>query len=100
MRPAFRDGAVRSNLMESFQNEYTSRKAQFLKGSGSHVKRRIHGVEREGQVLEYTLGGQRMKTEVYAFQKGKRVVALILQHDVSEADLAKKHFSIITESLE
>ena len=93
-------GAVRTTLLDSFRNEFKSRKARFLKGSGETLKRRFHGVEREGQVLKFVLGGQRMETEIYAFSKDKKVIAIILQHDLSEADLAKKEFSIIADSLQ
>ena len=93
-------GEVRKTLIESFKNEFKSRKARFLKGSGETLKRRFHGVEREGQVLKFVLGGQRMETEIYAFSKDKKVIAIILQHDLSEADLAKKEFSIIADSLQ
>ncbi len=93
-------GAVRTTLLDSFRNEFKSQKAKFLKGSGGTVKRRFHGVEREGQVLKFVLGGQRMESEIFAFSKDKRTVAVILQHDLSEADLAKIQFSIIADSLQ
>lgn len=91
---------VRASLVENFRDQFKSRKAEFLEGSGGAVRRAIRGVARQGQALEFLLGGQRMRTEIYAFPKDGRVVALILQHDLEDADLAKKHFSIITDSLE
>ena len=93
-------GEVRKLLMESFKTEFTSQEAKFLKGSGGPVKRNIQGVEREGRILDFELGGQRLNTEIYAIPEDKRVVAVILQHAVADAELAAEAFPIITDSLE
>ena len=57
-------------------------------------------MDREGQYLEFLLGGERMRMEVFAFQKGNTVVSIMLQHLASDAELAKRNFSVITNSLQ
>ncbi len=57
-------------------------------------------MEREGRILDFELGGHRLNTEIYAIPEDKRVVAVILQHAVADAELAAEAFPIITDSLE
>lgn len=87
---------ILANLLNAFENEYTSRQAQFLRGNKGSVQRSIGGATRQGRVLKFNLGGQQMVTEVYAFPKDGSVVALILQHDTEDAALAEQYFDIIT----
>lgn len=91
---------VRSQLLQGLQEEFKSRGAQFLPDSGKTVKRQIRGMDREGQSLQFLLGGERMRMEVYAFQRGNTVMSVMLQHLEVDAELAKKSFSVITDSLQ
>ena len=91
---------VRDALLQSLREEYKSRGAEFLEGSGKTVKRQFRGTDREGQYLEFLLGGERMRAEIYAFQKGNTVMSIMLQHLVSDVELAKRNFSVITNSLQ
>jgi hypothetical protein len=93
------DEAVTS-LMQGFRDEFRSRGAEFLEGSGKTVRRPFRGVTREGQALDFLLAGERTRLEVYAFQKGTSVIAVVLQHLASDAELAKKHFGILTDSFQ
>ena len=91
---------VRDALLQSLREEFKSRGADFLEGSGKTVKRQFRDVDREGHYLEFLLGGERMRVEVYAFRKGDTVMSLMLQHLASDNELAKKNFSVITSSLQ
>lgn len=91
---------VRDALLQTLREEYKSRGAEFLEGSGRTVKRQFRGMDREGQYLEFLLGGERMRAEVYAFQKGNTVISIMFQHLTSDVELAKRHFSVITNSLQ
>ena len=91
---------VRDSLLRGLREEFKSRGAEFLEGSGRTVKRQFRGIEREGQSLESVLGGERMSIEVYAFRKGDTVMSIMLQHLASDAEMAKKYFSVITNSLQ
>ncbi|QXD17102.1 hypothetical protein GQ464_009295 [Rhodocaloribacter litoris] len=90
---------VLGNLLEAFENEYRARQAQFLNGNGRSVERTVGGTTRRGRVLAFRLGGQQIRTELYAFPHHDAVVALILQQDVEEAALAEDYFAVITRSL-
>lgn len=90
---------VLENLLEAFQEEYRNRQAQLLSGNNVPVKRTIGGEERTGRQLRFLLAGQEIVTELYAFPQNGAVVALVLQHDVSEAALAEQYFGIITGSV-
>lgn len=93
-------GEVRDTILQSLREEFKSRGAEFLEGSGRTVKRQFRGVDREGQYLEFLLGGERMRLEVYAFQKGKTVMSIMFQHLASDVEPAKKQFSVIINSLQ
>lgn len=90
---------VRDSLLQSLREEFKNRGAEFLESSGRTVKQQFRGVERDGQSLEFLLGGERTRTEVFAFKKGNTVISVMLQHMTTEAELAKKYFSVITSSL-
>ena len=91
---------VRDALIQTLRDEYKSRGAEFLEGSGRTVKRQFRGMDREGQYLEFLLGGERMRAEIYAFQKGDTVMTIMFQHLASDVELAKKHFLVISNSLQ
>ena len=91
---------VRDVLLQTLRDEYKSRGVEFFEGSGRTVKRQFRGMEREGLYLEFLLGGERMRAEIYAFQKGNTVVTIMFQHLVSDAELAKRDFSVISNSLQ
>jgi hypothetical protein len=91
---------VRDALIQTLREEYKSRGVEFLEGSGGPVKRQFRGMDREGQYFEFLLGGERMRAEVYAFQKGNTVMSVMFQHITSDVELAKKHFSVISNSLQ
>ena len=91
---------IRNALLQSLREEFKSRGAEFLEGSGTTVKRQFRGMDREGQYLEFLLGGERMRLEVYAFQKGNAVMSIMLQHLASDAELAKRNFLVISNSLQ
>jgi hypothetical protein len=91
---------VRDVLIQTLREEYKSRGVEFLEGSGGPVKRQFRGMDREGQYFEFLLGGERMRAEVYAFQKGNTVMSVMFQHITSDVELAKKHFSVISNSLQ
>lgn len=91
---------IRDALLQSLREEFKSRGAEFLEGSGKTARRQFRDMDREGQYLEFLLGGERMRLEVYAFQKGNSVMSIMLQHLASDAELAKKNFSVITTSLQ
>jgi hypothetical protein len=90
---------LRTALLQSLREEFKSRGAEFLEGSGKNVRRQFRGAEREGQYLEFLLSGERTRLEVYAFQKGNTVITLTLMHLTSDAELAKRYFTVITNSL-
>jgi hypothetical protein len=91
---------VRDVLLQTLRDEYKSRGAEFLEGSGGTVKRQFRGMDREGQYFEFLLGGERMRAEIYAFQKGDTVMSIMFQHLTSDVELAKKHFLVISNSLQ
>jgi hypothetical protein len=91
---------VHKLLLKTFVHEYLSRKAELLQRSGKTVKRRISGNQREGQVLKLLFLNRSMNIEVYAFQRNKDVVAVVLQYVSKESRRAEKYFSPILESLE
>lgn len=91
---------IRNVLLQTLRDEFKSRGAEFLEGSGKTVKQQFRGVDREGQYLEFLLGGERLRMEIYAFQKGNTVISVMFQHLASDVDLAKKNFSVITSSLQ
>jgi len=91
---------VRDVLIQSLRDEYKSRGAEFLEGSGRTIKRQFRGMDQEGQYLEFLLGGERMRAEIYAFQKGDTVISIMFQHLASDAELAKRNFSVISNSLQ
>ena len=91
---------VRDALLQSLRDEFKSRGADFLEGSGKTVKRQFRDADREGHYLEFLLGGERTRVEVFVFQKGNTVMSLMLQHLASDGELAKKNFSVITSSLQ
>ena len=91
---------IRDALLQTLRDEYKSRGAEFLEGSGRSVKQQFRGMDREGQYLEFLLSGEKMRLEVYAFQKGNTVISIMLQHLASDVELAKRNFSVITSSLQ
>lgn len=91
---------VRNQLIQSLQQEFKTRGAEFLQDSGKTIKRKIRDTEREGQYLRLLLGGEQMKMEIFAFQKGSNIMCVMLQHLESDAELAKRYFSLITDSLQ
>jgi hypothetical protein len=91
---------VSGALVKTFREEFKSRNAEFLENSGKLVKRNIHGIERTGQAMDFLFAGERMKLEVYAFQRANTVIAILLQHHIDDAELAKKYFTIITDSFQ
>ncbi len=91
---------ARDALLQGLREEYKSRGAEFLEGSGMTVTRQFRGMEREGQYLEFILSGERTRVEVYAFRKGNTVMSVMLQQFNSDAELAKRPFSLITTSLQ
>jgi hypothetical protein len=91
---------VRDALLQTLREEYKSRGAEFLEGSGRTVKRQFRGMDREGQYFEFLLSGERMRAEIYAFQKGNTVMSIMFQHLASDVELAQRHFSVITNSLQ
>jgi hypothetical protein len=90
---------VRNALINSFKNEYSSRNVKFLENTGTTLSQNFSGVKTEGELLDFMLAGQRMQSEVYAFQKGNDVVAVVFQYDLEDGDLAAKYFSPITKTL-
>ena len=97
---AAKPNEVRDALLQTLREEYKSRGAEFLEGSGGTVKRQFRGMDREGQYFEFLLGGERMRAEIYAFQKGNTVMTIMFQHLASDVELAKRHFSVITNSFQ
>ena len=91
---------ARDALLQGLRDEFKSRGAEFLEGSGKTVTRQFRGTEREGQYLEFILSGERTRVEVYAFRKGSTVMSVMLQRFNSDAELANKYFSLITNSLQ
>lgn len=90
---------IRKSLVEAFRNEFKSRQAEFLEESGREQIIQFNGVDCRGTVLEFYLARQRMQTEIYAFAKGANVIAVVLQHDMEDQELAEKYFSEITATL-
>lgn len=91
---------IRKSLVEAFRNEFKSRQAEFLEASGREKIIQFNGVDCRGTVLEFYLARQRMQTEIYAFAKGASVIAVVLQHDMEDQELAEKYFSEITATLQ
>ncbi len=91
---------ARDALLQGLREEFKSRGAEFLEGSGKTATRQFRGMEREGQYLEFILGGERTRVEVFAFRKGNTVMSIMLQRFNSDAELANKYFSLITTSLQ
>ncbi|MCB0258984.1 MAG: hypothetical protein KDH97_08385 [Calditrichaeota bacterium] len=90
---------IRKSLVEAFRNEFKSRQAEFLEESGREKIIQFNGVDCRGTVLEFYLARQRMQTEIYAFAKGASVIAVVLQHDMEDQELAEKYFSEIAATL-
>lgn len=91
---------VEQNLVSSLRKEFLARQGVVQQSEGTQTRRMIHGVEREGRLLEGVMAGEAFRTEVYAFPTGSRVLALVLQHQAFDAELAERYFSVITASLE
>jgi hypothetical protein len=89
---------VRDTLIKSLRAEFLSRKASVEPGEKT-ITRPIHGVAREGRRLSFKLAGESQQADVYAFEVKKKVVALVLQHDLDDAELAKTYFPVVTNSL-
>ena len=70
-----------------------------VRSSGDKVTRSIGGVEREGVSMDLTLAGENIQIEIYAFARDHDIVALVLQHELSEGVLATRYFNIIAASL-
>jgi hypothetical protein len=90
---------VEKLLVTSLENEFKSRKAEFMQGSGTSIKEKVGGVMRPGRKLDFLLAGQRFNAKVFAFKKNKSVVALMMQNDLQDKVVAQKYFTIILNSL-
>lgn len=90
---------IRNSLLKTFHDEYLSRNAEILDGSGKAVSREIGGIKREGRMLELRFMGQPMNIEVYAFRKGENVIGIVMQYATEDLQLVEKYFSTVMESL-
>ncbi len=91
---------LRAGIPLSFREDLESRGAKILKDNGQPVTRKIFGQQQRGELVSYQLVGQKFRTEWYVVLKEKAVIAIMLQHEVQEAALAKKYLSRIIDSLE
>lgn len=89
--------AVRRQLSTSFKREFAARGGK-LSGS-KPSQRKIAGGTRQGERLEWVLAGQRLRSEIYAFNKGEVVLAVVLQRTADEEKQASRYFAIIADSL-
>ena len=88
--------AVRKQFSESFRREFKSRGGKFTVRPIHH---RIAGAARSGELFEWALGGERLRSEVYAFQLGRSPVAVLLQRSADDEVQAKRYFAILADSL-
>lgn len=91
---------TQKDLIEGLQQKFKSLSTQPFQSSGRTIYRKIHGTERQGQIVEDQLAGLDFKTEVYTFFMGDKVVSLVLQNGTNESDIASRLFGIISDSLE
>ncbi len=92
--------AVRKALFDGLKSQVEQRGGEALERSGESVTRMIAGADRPGNALAMELDERTLEAEVYAFQQGERVVALLLQYNADEAAMAERHFRTLCESLE
>lgn len=89
--------AVQKQLADSFRKEFKQRGA-----SGPTYKpmqRKIGGTSRKGALLEWNLAGQRLRSEIYAYQKDSLVIAAVFQRAAEDEKQATRYFAIISDSL-
>jgi hypothetical protein len=88
---------ARRDLVEGLAKEFRDRGGRV---SGPRPTRRaISGIGREGDLLEIDLAGSKLRAEVFAFPRGKQVVAAVFQHDMDDDATARRYFAIIADSL-
>lgn len=88
--------AVRKQYSDSFRREFKSRGGKFTVKTIHH---RIAGAARTGELFEWALGGERIRSEIYTFQIGQGTVAVLLQRSADEEVPAKRYFAILADSL-
>jgi hypothetical protein len=91
---------VRNKLINGILNDSKTKNADILTGTGKTVKRRILGVHQEGEIVEDLYDGIHIMTEVYAFRKDTKVIAVVLIHNIGASDIASEFFATITDSLQ
>ena len=89
----------RDLLRDQLKKEFSDRGGKAMEGDGKAVRRKIGGVERLGTTVRFTLAGEPLKAEIYAFPKGKNVVTLLLQAADDDAEQARTYFATLAESL-
>ncbi len=90
---------IEDALMESFQKEFQSREATFLEESGAEVTRTFSGIARKGKKLDLSLAKQEVRLEIFTYRQNQNVLAIVLQHDMEDTELAKEYFSVIERTL-
>ena len=88
---------VQKQLADSFRKEFKQRGA----GGPTYkpVQRKIGGASRKGALLEWNLAGQRLRSEIYAYQKDGLVIATVFQRAAEDEKQATRYFAIISDSL-
>ena len=85
-------------LLDGIKGELKTKSATQIK-EGLSVQREFKPGKLTGQALEYQVEGQTTHVEVYAFTAGKKTLAVTLQWDLDEAELAKDVFTPLSRSL-
>jgi len=87
-------------LVKSFAGAYLAREARLLAESGSEAVRTIAGRERRGRLLKWSFLDRPMAVELYAFQHGPDVLAVVLQYELEKQRLSEEHWGPVLETLD
>ena len=87
------------SLIAGMREEFSGFGATFPEDSLAEARRKIGGVDRVGKKLRFSFGSLRNETEVYAFPKGNKTIALVFQADHEDRAVAEKYFKIICDSI-
>lgn len=89
--------SVRKQLADTFKKEFRERGAKSV--TSRPAQRRMLGAVRSGELLEWAVAGQRLRSEIYAFQKDGATVAVVFQRPAEDEKQAARYFTIISDSL-
>jgi hypothetical protein len=94
--PAYDVEDIRTALREQFVKEFSGDGKSLT--SEREVKRRIGGVERTGTALDFNVAGDSIAVELYAWDKGLRVMTAVFQWRREDQALADRTFNVVTGS--